>query len=250
MLNNKPLITLATLAAVSVGAFAETINLGFEAPEHANGSTLTDAPGWSPLADGFAAGKVQNQIFYSGSQAVTVQKPAGSPGTSGAIYAHSNLLTTPEDPIASIEWRMILLDGNQRSDVWGVSAMWGPHVERFTLGVDGNNKLMVRNGAIGTVTTTTVVPRTVWHKFRMDLNYQTDKAKVYLDNLFIGEYGMLGGPEEHTHTALFNRFGGNDAAIFDDLKVTAASAAPVPEPATLAVVSLGLLPFLRRKRNR
>jgi hypothetical protein len=248
MLNYKPLIIATTIAALSVGALADTINFGFEAPDYALGSILTNADGWAPLAEGFGAGTIQNQIFFSGSQAVTMQKPAGSSGTTGAIYTHSDLVTTPENPIASIEWRMILLDGSQRSDVWGVSAMWGPHVERFTLGVDGNNKLMVRNGTIGTVTTSTVVPRTVWHKYQMDLNYQTDKAKVYLDNTFIGEWAMMGGPEEHTNTALFNRFGGNDAAIYDGLIVTAAGA-PVPEPATLAIVSLGLVPLLRRRKK-
>lgn len=249
MLYNKPLMTAAMIAAFAAGANAETINLGFEAPDYALGSTLTNAPGWSPLAEGFAVGTIQNQVFDSGSQAVKVQKPANSPGTTGAMYTHSNLLTTPENPIASIEWRMLLNDGSQRSDVWGVSSMWGPHVERFTMGVNGQNKLMVRNGMIGTVTTAVNVDRNVWNSYRMDLNYHTDKAKVYFNSLFIGEWAIHGGIDEHTDTALFNRFGGNDAAIYDGLTVTAQAAAPVPEPATLAVVSLGLIPLLRRRKK-
>lgn len=247
MLNNKTLLTAAMIAAFAVNAVAGTFTSGFEAPDYANGSTLTNLPGWSPLAEGFAVGTIQTTTTYSGNQAVTLTKPASSPGSTGAMYTHTDMISTPENPVISIEWYMNVQPGSQKSDVWGVSSFWGPHVERFTLGVYNNDKLMVRNGNIGTVVTNTLVTRGAWNKYRMDLNYQTDKAKVYFNDAFIGEWATIGGPDEHTDTVLFNRFGGNDAAIYDGLTVT--GAIPVPEPTTMAGAALGLLFLSRRKRK-
>lgn len=247
MLNTRPLYIAGLIVSLSANSFAATFTSGFEAPDYANGSTLTNASGWSPLAEGFGVGFIQNTTTYSGSQAVTLTKPLNSPGSTGAMLTHTNMISTPENPVVSIQWFMNVQNGSQKSDVWGVSSFWGPHVERFTMGVYNNDRLMVRNGMIGTVVTNIAVTRGAWNKYRMDLNYQTDKAQVFFNDSFVGEWAINGGPDLHTDTVLFNRFGGNDAAIYDGLTVVAAT--PVPEPATIAVAAVGFFALLRQKRS-
>jgi hypothetical protein len=231
------------------GAFADTLIADYEAPKYGLGSTLTGQNNWEPLVAGYGMGTIQNGTVFSGLQAVTLNVPAKSPARVGALWHHTGLLSTPENPTATVEWYMLALDGSSRSDLWGVSSMWGSDVERLTVGIDANNKLVVRNGWIGTVVTNVAIGRNQWNKYRMELNYQTDKGSVFFNDAFVGQWTLTPGADEHTDTVLFNSFGGNDGAIYDGLTITAA-AAPVPEPATIVGASLGLIALIRRKRSK
>lgn len=238
-----------SMIALSAGANAVTMNFGYEAPDYTVGSTLTGSNGWIPITEGSTAGVIQSDIVKSGTQAVRFDHKTNDPANYGAYVEHSGLIMTPENPVTTIEWDMYALNGSTKSDMWGMTALWGASNERMTVGINQNNKLTVRNGWIGTVETNTSITRNTWNHYRMDIDYIAKNAKIYFNESFVGQWAILPGPAEHTATGIFNRsFDANDGAIFDGVTVTAN--APVPEPATLAVLGIGAVALIRKRRQR
>lgn len=249
MLRRNHALAAVGLTVLAAGAPAVTLNYGFEAPDYSLGSTLTGSNGWIPITAPFNAGVIQSDIVRSGSQAVKFMHETNGPANYGALQEYEGIPVNAANPIVTVEWDMYALDGSVRSDIWGVSAMWSVHNERFTVGINQNNRLTVRNGTIGTVQTNVALNRNQWYHYRVDYNYVLDMAAVYVDNAFVGEWRMDAGPDVHYGTAFFNRsFGSNDGAVFDGLSVQ--SSAPVPEPASLGALAIGAVALLRRRRNR
>lgn len=238
---------LAVIAGSSVAANAALYSTGFEAPDYMNGITLTGSNGWTTLNSANPVGQIETSTVKSGSQAVKLTRSVSDNGDYGAVINFGGYQTTAEVPAVRVEWDMMVLDGTFKSDIWGVGAFDGPFAERFTMGVNDLNKVVVRNAAIGTVTTSTTVSRNAWNHFQMDLNYQTKKADVSLNGSFIGQWSMLNGSTTYVDTVLFNRaFTGNDGAIYDNLQV---STLPVPEPVSMAALGIGAIGLLRRRKK-
>ncbi|MBN9501774.1 MAG: hypothetical protein BGO01_15115 [Armatimonadetes bacterium 55-13] len=240
----------STILAAACFAGAQSLSTGFEGPSYGLGNTLTGTNGWDSIS-GANVGVIVNDPVKEGTQAVKLVRSGSDAATYGAYLTHSGWITDPAHPIVTIEWDMNLLDGLVKSEMWGMSAMWGTSNERFTLGVNASNKLTVRNAWIGTVQTNIAVARGVWNHYRMDLNYETDWAGVYLNNNYVGEWKMLPGLNELSNTALFNRgFDANDGAIYDGLSIRGGISVeqPVPEPASMAALGLGAMALIRRRR--
>lgn len=241
-------LTIGTCAALAVAAHADTIKVGFEAPAYALGTQLSPANGWTPITGTTPVGLVQTSVVTEGAQSLKITRTAADPANYGAFITETGLDATPENPIATIKWDMLTQFSNTLSDFWGMSA-YTEGLERFSLGVDQNEKVVVRNGLIGTVVTSTTAIRNVVHHFQMDVNYITKKAGVRVDGAFLGEWSILNTPNDHVGIAIINRsFGGNDTAYFDNVNITAGTT-PVPEPATMATLGLGALAMLKRRKR-
>ena len=97
-----------------------------------------------------------------------------------------------------------------------------------------------------------VTPNGSWTTIRAELLLGTDNFRVYLNDNATPIYtGTLGGGWEAGNSLSFgDQSGGADGNWeIDHIRWTTQGAFAVPEPATISLLSIGLLTILRKKRN-
>lgn len=243
----KYAVSAAVFGCLLARASAFDLNFGFEVPDYNDGDALTGSNGWQNMEGTTTpSGLIQGGIVKTGEQALLFQGTGFQFPTWGAVLEHNGLVPNAEQPICRMEWDMYAMSGTQQSDVWGAGSVFGS--ERLIVGIDAQNKLNIRGAWIGNVMTNIPVARNTWNHYRIDFDYTAKTGKVYLNEGFVGTYNIGNGPVEHKYTAIYNRFGGNDGAVFDNMSIQSAQA--VPEPATLAVAFMGLAGIVARKRKK
>lgn len=104
----------------------------------------------------------------------------------------------------------------------------------------GNGKVWWGNSEEGAYVTTTSLDS--WHTLSMEFDYDHDTAKGFLDGVQVGDALPLLS-EFHVDTDLYALASGFDKGYYDNYKIES-----VPEPATLAALSIGAVALMRRRK--
>jgi hypothetical protein len=241
----KSIFSIAALAAFSVSHAATIFSTGFEAPDYVDGSTVSGSNGWESL-NGNPTGTIQHNWAQSGSQALQLSK-SGDSNYQGISISHPGYGSTTQNPVMQLEWDMMIISGDQPTGFWGVADSYSG-LDRIAVGVSAGKKLTLRSAWIGTVETNVPVISQIWNHFRVDLNYLAGGADVYLNNGYVGSYGLLPvASPEHGQIVIFGNNVGSDFAVVDNLNF---SGSPVPEPASSMALAVGALALLKRRAKR
>lgn len=241
-------IALSALAAASSASATVIYQTGFEPPLYAPGN-LTGQDGW--LKFGGSNVNVQTAVVNSGVQAVVVDASMVG-GQTGPYHSSPTLLSK-----ISLSGD-ILLTSSSEQRAWQFSAI-GAGLVGFSGGLDINPNgdiLAITNGfpTVGTFT------RDVWHHVDIKLDYGSQTYDLLVDNVLLADDALFCGSNSgctnaflpNFDTVIFDTFGsfGNDRGYLDNLVVQTFTAGDVPEPATWAMMILGLGAVGTKMRRR
>ncbi len=233
-----------------------------------------------PLGTQTGTGVVQNTVFApgGGTQAVKIDRISNSPDRWGIPVNNQAYPEYPvpppgeaAQPCICIKWDMRVNGpaGNPLTDFgpyFGVEAndddtnglsLLG------SLGVDATTGEVLYQ-APGTGNLTAAGPVTVfgtWHNYQMKLDYSTHAYTIYYDKVALGSFAFVDGPEDQFSEANILALAASGApadlvragtAFFDNFLVREGMCDVVPEPATLALVVVGLLlaPGVARRQRK
>lgn len=221
----------------------------FESPAFVNGN-LASQDAWMSSNDPPTPGRgiVQNTLSHSGSQAVLIDASVSN-STDWFWKPLNYSVPVATAPIMQINWSLNLDGGSPPSTGWGIDMYDGSSpVQRrlYAVYVNSAGMLQVQDG-FSFFNTGVVVSRNLWHNFRVDLDYASRQAKVFVDNTLVAQNHSLGPNINNvlSDVDLYNIDGnGGDKAYYDDFSVT-----NVPEPASASLVAIVIL-AIRRRRSR
>ena len=234
------ILPTASLAAGAAGA-AATYATGFESADGFSPGPIAGQAGWAVFS---ASGQpnlaqIQTAVVKTGSQAVGVNGSAAS--QTGPFYALTIAAPGVIDVAGDVFYTTAAVN-----DSWQFGVT-GPGLAQFAGGIDivGNN-IQAISGAfpvIGTITDN------VWHHLEIILDYTGQTFSVKLDGstlaaglAFCGSNGACTGSNVASFgDAIFDTFGGSsNFGYLDNFSIGAVPVGGVPEPATWALMLLGL----------
>jgi hypothetical protein len=254
-------VALGLLAAVPSARAVEVYNSGgFEPPRFAPGALAgQDVTGVWLKDSGAGTAVVQTAVRQSGTQAVQFTRPANVNGDTrygvsrplvptGALQivrvnfdmnvTQTTLPTVPFGPFFGVEGYDAFNDDPKLIGSVGVDATTGDILYQ-----DGFDGFLVETGV--------KAPFGQWNRYTLEIDYQSDEYRVIYNGTEIAsstfvDPGITGFTDAPLAAlaATFESLGtASGTAYFDNYSIEI-----VPEPSALAVVGLGALGLLRRRR--
>ena len=234
---------------------------GFESPRFIPGDLAgQDILGPWLKDSGTGTAVVQSAVTNGGSQAVRLNRPADDNGDV-RYGVRKELVPTGSLQIVRVSWDMNVTQTN----IEGVD--FGPYfgVESYdsfnddikligSLGLDATTgDILYQDGLDGfLVETGAKAPFGQWNRYMLEINYQTDEYSVFYNGAKLatttfvdpGIVGFTDAPLAGLDATGFTFDIASGTAYFDNYTIEI-----VPEPSALALVGLGSLALLRRRRT-
>jgi len=251
------------LLAIAGPAQAQYDSGGFEPPRFlTNLAGSPELSGQDPLGPwlkdtGTGTAIIQTAVKQGGTQAVQFTRPANANGDTRYAVPRPAIVGTPAT-IVRINWDMnvSLSPTAPFGPFFGAEGYDAtvPTLPRLigSLGVDSHTGEVLYQDAEGNLTaTTSVVPFGQWNHYTLELNYGTKQYRGLLNGTAIvtspfidpGIVGFTDAPISTLASTFDTIATATGTAYFDNYTITV-----VPEPACFALVGLGSLALLRRRR--
>jgi MYXO-CTERM domain-containing protein len=238
---------------------------GFEPPRF-----LTDLEGSPELSgqdpqgpwlkdSGAGSAIIQTAVKQSGTQAVQFTRPANINGDTRYAVPRTTPLAGAPGTIVRVNWDMnvSLSPTAPFGPFFGAESYDAttPAIPRLigSLGVDSHTGELLYQDADGILTPTgDVVPFGQWNHYTLELNYDTKQYTGFLNGAAVvtspfidpGITGFTDAPISALASDAASLATATGTAYFDNYSITV-----VPEPAGLALVGLGSLALIRRRRT-
>jgi hypothetical protein len=272
MRTSSTIRSAAAVFAVALGllvtaraAQAQYDSGGFEPPRFlTNLEGSPELAGQDPLGpwlkdSGAGTAIIETAFKQSGTQAVQFTRPANINGDTRYAVPRPTPLVGAASTIVRVNWDMnvSLSPTAPFGPFFGVEGYDAttPTLPRLigSLGVDSHTGELLYQDADGILAATgDIVAPGAWHHYTLELNYGTKQYTGYLDGApvvtspFIdpGITGFTDAPISTLASTAESLATATGTAYYDNYSITV-----VPEPAGLALVGLGSLALLRRRRG-
>jgi hypothetical protein len=234
-----------------------------------------------PLGTQTGTGVVQAAVVKDGAQAVRIDRVGDSPDRWG-IPVNNQAYPEypvpppgePAQPCLCINWDMRVngpagdpltdfgpyfgVEAND-DDVSGLSLLGSLGVDATTGEVLYQSPTSVPVGALTPAGPVTAFG--TWHNYQMKLDYSTHDYTIYYDQVPLGTFAFVDGPEDQFSEANILALAASGApadlvragtAFFDNFLVREGMCNVIPEPTTVMLAALGLtlVPYVARRRRR
>jgi hypothetical protein len=238
---NKIVTSLVT-CAICAPAFSTTLfSTGFEASEgYTAGTNLGTVSPWNILDSNPANFEISNAMANGGTQSIAYDTaPNFGNGWAWVSLSYDPGSTSEQILQGSVD--IFLTDDAQGNSVFGLGGYDSTGSLVGGLFVDGTDLNL--DDQVGTTSGGTVSLNS-WNTFMVQLDYSTNTLTGFLNGSQVATSTFDGTTV--TDFDLFAAATAFNAAAFDNYNV---SSAPVPEPASLAVLALGGIAMLRRRKK-
>ncbi len=238
----------ATLAAVlSVGAAASVeaatiFATGFESPGYSVG-TLIGQNGWLQDIGTSSVATIQSTTVLGGSQALLVD-PSGQPNFARAVKTSAyNPFAPGNDSTVSFRGSFLIGSTGIASE-YRFTAFDGALQNIGAYQITSSSTAGILNG-----TGAAAISLDVWHDFEFRLDFEAATMSAYLDDNLVSSRAIGNGLTTFGAFAITTVPAGSGTRplYVDDIEIS--SVAEIPEPATSALLAVGVLAAIRMRRS-